>query len=146
MNLSRALSFCLTLCLLAAGCGDSRLVPVSGVVTLDGEPVAGVLVNFKPVPGKSADPEYSPTSFGRTDKKGRFRLESLDASGAAPGEHIVTIARQARNPFTEDGQVEIPEMEQPIEYILPEKARDGSLRFTVPVQGTDEANFDFQTK
>ena len=59
-----------------SGCGSSdlELAEVSGVVTLDGQPVAGAVVNTQPIPA-SAVPSPGPGSFGRTDEQGRFTLE-----------------------------------------------------------------------
>ena len=60
-----------------AGCADAgpKYAPVSGRVTLNGEPLAGVSVDFQPVAaGKDADP--GPGSTGKTDKDGRFTLRS----------------------------------------------------------------------
>jgi hypothetical protein len=59
---------------LLSGCGGSTDQPelgdVSGVVTLDGTPVAGVNVVFKPDAGRAAG--------GNTDAEGRYTLQYLD--------------------------------------------------------------------
>ena len=57
-----------------SGCGGSSDQPelgrVSGVVTLDGKPVVGVNVVFKPDVGRAA--------AGNTDAEGKFTLQYLD--------------------------------------------------------------------
>lgn len=54
---------------LAGGCGRSDLPPlgtVSGTVTLDGEPLSGVIINFKPDEGRAAT--------ATTDEQGNYTL------------------------------------------------------------------------
>lgn len=79
----------LSLVLLAIGCSPRRptTVPVSGIVTLDGEPVAGAAVMFEPeaggVPARAstaADGSYKLSTFRRGD-------------GALVGRHRVTVAK-----------------------------------------------------
>lgn len=60
----------LFVCLFLAGCGGADHPPlgsVSGTVKMDGEPLAGLLVHFKPANGRAAS--------GVTDKSGRYTLE-----------------------------------------------------------------------
>lgn len=85
--------FPIVVCLFVlAGCGSQTDRPeiglVSGVVTLDGEPLpeAGVLFSM---PGFRA-------SRGLTDGSGQYELTYLrDIKGAVVGEHTVTINRYA---------------------------------------------------
>jgi hypothetical protein len=76
----------LVLCLLLAGCGSSR-TEVAGVVTLDGQPVEGAAVSFKPTAG-------GPAAFAATDAQGRYRLESANRPGVTPGTYEVTVRKQ----------------------------------------------------
>lgn len=78
-----ALAISLTL---FAGCGNGLgLVPVEGVVTLDGQPLPNAEVNFRPTDGRP--------SLGKTDDQGKFRLlYSREEMGALPGKHQVSIA------------------------------------------------------
>ena len=133
------------LCFSIVGCSgaDFETVPVSGVVTLDGNPMADILVSFQPKGGVAEDSTLGPGSFGITDENGRFQLNTADASGAPPGEQTVTLVYKdstldpkKRDPSGKEEQQELK---------LPPKARDGSLTFTVPEGGTDQANFDFQS-
>ena len=70
----------LTLCLavlVSFGCNKKRikgLVPAHGVVTLNGEPVAGAMVMFTPV-------KVGPEAFAAsttTDAQGAFKMTTLD--------------------------------------------------------------------
>ena len=68
-----------------SGCGK-KLTPVSGVVTLDGKPVADATVTFV-----SDDGKY--TSTGATDESGNFALSSGAGPGAYEGNYKVTVAK-----------------------------------------------------
>ncbi len=71
-----------------AGCGGPGNVGrVSGVVKLDGQPLADALVTFSPTqPGGSS-------SLGKTDSAGAYSLTySAGVSGAEIGENLVTIS------------------------------------------------------
>jgi hypothetical protein len=130
------------LCALLAGCGDgqSRLVPVSGIVTRDGKPLARALVEFEPVPGRAGDPSFNPSSAGTTDEEGRFRLDTRFGSGAVVGEHAVKIWEEVKVESEEQ-----PEQEEKWEYKLLPESSDPGLSFTVPEDGTKEANFTLRS-
>ena len=78
-----------TLVLLGGGCtsrtaGYPDLGLVSGSVTLDEKPIAGIDVLFQPLQGRS--------SSGTTDSEGRYELRySPVALGAAVGQHTVSF-------------------------------------------------------
>lgn len=83
----------LLICLLAAaGCSSSaeRFADVTGTVTIEGKPAAGVLVTFEP---QMPDPRKVPVcSFGTTNADGQFRLmRRANLSGAVLGQHHVRI-------------------------------------------------------
>ena len=80
----------LTVLLLAtAGCGNRTPVPVTGTVTLDGEPVEGATVTFHAL---GDDKEGRPAT-GQTDKTGTFRLTTGNEDGARPGEYKVVVIK-----------------------------------------------------
>jgi hypothetical protein len=72
--------------ILFAGCGRGTApASVEGVVTLDGKPLAGATVLFRPSLGRP--------SAGTTDAAGRYRLRyTSEREGAVPGEHVVSIS------------------------------------------------------
>ncbi len=74
-----------------AGCGPGGgLVSAGGAVTLDGEPLAGVTVEFRPVEAGGTP------AFGLTDENGRYRLmRTAFEPGVAPGEYVVRIFVEA---------------------------------------------------
>jgi hypothetical protein len=121
-------------CLLvvAVGCGQGNdgfaYQPVSGTVTVDGEPAAGLTVAF--VPQGTALNSGRPSS-AVTDETGRYEAKTLDGKqGAAIGEHLVSISSE--------------KMDQ--ETIPSRYNKQSTLRFTVPAEGTDAANFELTTK
>ncbi len=74
---------------LVSGCGAPgnrpELGSVTGIVTLDGQPQAGVIVSFQPEKGRG--------SFGLTDEQGRYNLNYIfDVPGAKVGRHTVSIS------------------------------------------------------
>lgn len=85
---------------LTTGCDSTprlETVPVSGVVTLDGEPVEGATVTFRPV-----NPEQGIAASGKTDKDGVYKLTAVGAgadvkvtpgSGTVPGQYQVTVTK-----------------------------------------------------
>lgn len=80
------LIFVLGLGLFVIGCGgDDRVAPVTGVVTLDDQPIANASVTFMPAEGGRP-------AFGVTDADGKYELTTFqEADGALIGSHIVTI-------------------------------------------------------
>jgi len=119
-------------CAMLAGCGgpDYTLVPVSGRVTLGGEPVSDAKVSFEPrAPG--------PGCYATTDAQGRFQLRSVldDKPGAVPGTHVVCITT-ARDGNPSDDAAEL------VGEVAPQRFLDGSETFEVPAGGTDQADFD----
>jgi len=80
-------ALCLVPVLLVAGCGRSgpEVAPVSGRVTLDGQPLEMVDVVFQPKNGDSP-------STSRTGPDGRYELlYKRGIVGARTGEHVVHI-------------------------------------------------------
>jgi hypothetical protein len=80
--------FLVAVVVLTGGCdsaGDQQ--GVTGVVTLDGEPLADASIEFVPTGDAGS------TSFGKTDSGGKFVMEfSGSASGVIPGEYQVRIS------------------------------------------------------
>jgi len=131
------------LLLVTAGCGKNphRLAPVSGKVTMDGKPLANALVAFLPDTKPGEMP--SPTSRGETDTQGRYSLTtSENKPGAVVGVNKVRIStlKSKAGSESEGGAVLARET-------VPEKynART-TLTFTVPEEGSDQADFQLQSK
>lgn len=78
----------LVLFLAVTGCGQSgpEVAPVSGRVTVDGQPMENIDVVFQPEGSKSP-------SYGRTDKDGNYTLAyKRGVPGALVGSHGVSIS------------------------------------------------------
>jgi hypothetical protein len=93
--------------LLGVGCGSkaNNFVKVSGIVTLDGAPVADAKVTYYPSSGEAP-------ALGIADSAGRFQLSTFDLKslksndGALPGEYRVTVEMPSptgRDPGSPDG-------------------------------------------
>jgi hypothetical protein len=85
-NKSWRIVLVLATALLASGCdSEAKVVPVYGVVSLDGEPVNGVAVTFYPAAGGIS-------SVAVSDISGRFSLRTQDDRiGAVVGMHKVAV-------------------------------------------------------
>jgi predicted small lipoprotein YifL len=80
---------CLLVLAVITGCGPTNpaTVPVSGVVTYQGEPVVGAQVSFMAEGAARA-------ASGQTDAQGKFQLSTYGTNdGAVVGSHTVTIAK-----------------------------------------------------
>ena len=105
---------CLVLALLGmmllAGCDSGPAVaPVTGLVTQDGEPLAGAMVEFQPDKGAP--------SYGYTDENGRYEMNyQTDRKGALLGHHYISVRTEGEvtDPKT-DMTVNVPET-VPAEY------------------------------
>ncbi len=75
-----------------SGCGGSRgpeLATVTGVITLDGEPVQQAVIRFLP---DNSQGTSGPIAAGSVDSSGRYTLASPGGrSGAVLGHHLVTV-------------------------------------------------------
>ncbi|MCA9270687.1 MAG: hypothetical protein KDA41_19530 [Planctomycetales bacterium] len=130
--------------LLAAlvGCGGESypMAPVSGRVTLDGQPLAGARVGFEPR-RQGESPNAGPGSYATTDADGRFELVALTgAKGAVVATHdvrISTVVLPAQR--GEDLAVAVPEK------VPPCYNDETTLTFDVPAKGAADADFALST-
>jgi hypothetical protein len=115
------------------GCSGTRsdLAPVSGVVTLDGQPLPRATLVFQPEAA-------GPASFGLTDDNGRYTLMyDVGVTGAVVGKHAVKITTfQERDPDSDPPIPAAPE-------ILPDRYhRSSELSAEVASSKKNEINFD----
>jgi hypothetical protein len=122
-------------------CGCSKdpnqpaLVPMSGKVTLDNQPLAGAQVRFTPVGTTKGN-----GSTGRTDGDGVYQLTAVHGgTGAVPGEYRVVISKRLMPDGSDlPADSKLPPIESPArevlgpEYSDPEQSR---LTATVPAEG-----------
>lgn len=136
--------------LAAVGCGGQKIVPVSGVVKLDGKPYKNAVVSFQPI-GSKEDPNPGRGSAGVTDENGRFTLNyDGEKPGALVGKHRVRIFTQVGAEPPPDDRTESARparaITQFVERIPPEWNELSDKEFEVPRGGTDAADFDIFTK
>jgi hypothetical protein len=83
-----------TLTVFASGCGSGlTLVPVSGVVTMDGAPLEGATVVFSPnTPNPNGE-----TSFAISGSDGKYEIETQGNRGAVPGKYRVSVSKTIIN-------------------------------------------------
>jgi hypothetical protein len=86
MRAASGLAVSLAVALPAVGCGR-KLVTTSGVITLDGQPLGGAVVQFQPE-GPGGD-----IATGTSEADGSFRLSTGGADGAAPGAYRVVVVK-----------------------------------------------------
>ena len=122
------------------GCNSLKFAPVSGRVTLNGDPVAGATVSFEPMTDSGGGPS-PPGSLGKTNEKGEFTLVGTNGqNGALVGKHRVRISLIAEQ------EGEERQRGKPVGEKLPRKFNtDSDMTFDVPAGGTTEANFPLTT-
>ncbi len=140
------------LCIIV-GCGESvpkkplpETVPVSGSVSLDGNPLAFALVTFIPT-GETKGLECS----GITDESGNYTLKQLrGGEGAPPGDYRVVISQQMRGDGTPVAKSDDGSQKEGTEGVAVEKLHprysdmsNSTLKATVPADGGE---FPFELK
>ena len=138
-----------------AGCGGNpKYVPVSGIVTLDGQPYKDAIVSFQPI-ARAGNPNPGRGSSGLTDASGKFTLICDDGNqGAVAGKHLIRIRTKVADPTTlvdpsvgSDDNPDPKGKKNAVEPIPTEWFADSSKKeFEVPASGTDKANFDIVSK
>jgi opacity protein-like surface antigen len=127
--------------LAAAGCGSSAssIAPVSGVITLDGKPLANAHVAFQPEATSGARTAGA-GSYGTTDASGKYELKTFDTdrAGAVVGSHRVEINLKV---VADDG----PQIRRP-KMLPPKYNLQSELKFKVEPGGTDKADFELKSK
>jgi len=132
-----------SLLVLFSGCGEPpyQLAPVSGLVTLDGVPLADGVVNFQPQgqSGKTA----APGSVSRTDSEGKYQLMTVnDEPGASLGRHKVKIYSYSPESAPVGDNDAGPNQER-----VPDRYNYRTrLTYDVPDVGTDQADFELTSQ
>jgi len=81
--------------------GQPEIAPVTGTVTMDGQPLANKSVVF--------ESDRGVLSFGNTDAQGRYKLSYIrSAKGAGLGRNIVRISTPTMGPTSPLHQDSIP--------------------------------------
>lgn len=135
------------------GCGGGvkpevipPLEPVSGIVTLDGTPTAGISVTFFPTGAAGA--KGNPCT-GTTDASGKYSLKHRSGKDGVPaGDYIALFSKLAMpdgSPIPEGKTAaDVAAVEQiPDYYRQMDNLTNGCA---VPKGGKTDANFDIKTK
>jgi hypothetical protein len=144
------------------GCAASeddriKLVKVTGTVTADGKPLAGVLVSFLPAMGS---PSFAPAT-GESGSDGSYTLYCKNRAGAAPGKYKVIIA-PAKSAPVEDPERDILKNDptrlefekkaalrnsrSPGKKAAPSAPMDGESEFEAEIKDADGQVINFDTK
>ena len=119
----------------------SFIVPVSGQVVLNGQPMANTYVRFCPVPRKGESPlDANPGSHAYTDSAGNFTLIQVenDQPGVVAGEHKIVL----RSGHPGGGEVN---SEGYADERVPFSWRKGIRSFHVSWNGPQQATFQINT-
>jgi len=120
------------------GCGPSDVKPVSGVVTLDGEPLVGAWVVFTPLEG-----EKKTSSRGKTDESGKYELRfTSDTQGALLGKQMVQIYYE---PGLDDTVQKRKDKDSQVSKLPKTFYEDSELRAEVTAGGDNKFNFDLKS-
>jgi hypothetical protein len=127
------------------GCGERPydVVEVSGQVLLDGQPLPGAHVLFRPTEKSSAGPE----AFGKTDADGKYSLTTIfDDDGATVGRNVVSITTLQVQEDPSD-----PDNGGARNVLNPERVpshynHKSEIFFDVRAGGSQTANFYLQTR
>ena len=132
------------------GCAASeddgiKLVKVTGTVTDDGKPLAGVLVSFLPEIGS---PGFAPAT-GESRSDGSYTLYCKNRAGVTPGKYKVTVApaNSAPVPTSERDILKDDPMRLEFEKKAASTNRRGPAKKAAPPAPTDgESEFEAEVK
>ena len=130
-----------------SGGGGPKFAPVSGVVTLDGQPYGKAVVTFQPI-GTAENPNPGRGSSAYTDENGRFVLKCDNTiDGAVVAKHRVRIMTRGNDIVgaAPGGSPDETPANREVDPIPPEWNALSKVEFDVPSRGTDQANFDIQS-
>jgi hypothetical protein len=106
---------------------------------MDNQPLPKATVRFQPVDRK--DGRLFPDCYGETDEQGNYTLKPAvgqgTLAGAVPGKYLVQISIFDREGKGKSG---------PREMIAAKYNQDSQLSFTVPAEGTKEADFQLKSR
>jgi hypothetical protein len=148
-------SLALTSCDLPFAEKKLELAPVSGKVTLDGEPVAGAKVVFLPRKLFVEQSLPHPPAAAITDDQGVYHLQTDKADGAPAGTYLVLVSKRDDKSAFEEPDLSIIELARGVDELKSETPLEPwmsaetipsfcnwqtTLRFTVPPKGSNQAD------
>jgi len=142
-HLFSLLLICQVFCVGCAGESGPELVPVTGTITLDGQPVQHAVIRFLP---DASQGTKGPIALGVVDSSGRFSLTSPGGrEGVIQGHHLVTIIceEQAEREVSEGVFEMVGDKCHVPSHYASEKTSELTAEVTTD---TDEVNFDLRSK
>jgi hypothetical protein len=127
---------------ICVGCNSrASVVPVSGIITLDGKPLANAYIAFQPIVNTGEKPP-GPGSYGNTDASGAYLLKLMDNDepGAVVGNHRVEISLKVESDDRD------PKSRPPAKTLPPRYNKTSELQFKVEPGGSKAANFDLKSQ
>jgi hypothetical protein len=115
---------------------------------MDGKPLPGIVVTFAPM-GTQENKNPGPTAAAVTDAEGKYTLKiDPQKPGAVVGKCRVYITTTLEERSKSGGETDSPGPFRPMgKEKIPEKYnRKTELVFDVPVEGSDQANFDLSSR
>tara|TARA_R110002095_G_scaffold25573_1_gene26179 strand:+ start:10400 stop:10858 length:459 start_codon:yes stop_codon:yes gene_type:complete len=138
-----------SLIFLVMGCSSSEhlkgrvsVLPVTGTISLKGNPVEGAIVNFVSEDG-------NPVATGKTDSTGKYSLTTYEPDdGAGLGNYVVLVTKIKAPKKTPEGAEDTgyPGAKNLSQHLLPEQYSNrlkSPLRATVTAESSSR-NFDFE--
>ena len=120
-----------------AGCGPGiKVAPVSGVVTLDGKPLANAHLAFQPQAAKGTV-NAGTGSYAISDANGASACDWPIRTGQGPWSPVIVWKSTCGMRPTTGSRTRPPQKTLPVKY-----NRDSVLTFEVTAGGADKANFD----
>ena len=134
---------------ISCGCSESskpyKTAPVSGVIKLDGQPLAAARVTFMPLPDGQSTRQSGPEAAGETDAAGRYSMTTVFGdSGASIGKNRVMVSTRKTelDPTNPDRSKEVAKERVPGKYFTDQ----APLIFEVLPDGSKSADFELTTK
>lgn len=137
------LLICQVFCVGCAGEFGPELVPVTGTITLDGQPVQQAVIRFLPDNSKGTK---GPIALGVVESSGRYSLTSPGGrDGVIEGHHLVTIIceEQAEREVSEGVFETVGDKCHVPAHYASEKTSELTAEVTTD---SNEVNFDLRSK
>ena len=115
MSSSRAIAAMMAVMLITiSGCGRSEFAPLTGRVTLDGEPLPTAVVTFISEGGTSG--------YANVDSSGRYVAKSGSDKGLKPGNYKISVIAYKPEVITDRKEAKVPIPITPPRYADPTKS------------------------
>jgi hypothetical protein len=97
-----------------SGCGHSEFAPLTGKVTLDGQPLPTAVITFISDGGTSG--------YGSVQPNGQYVAKSGSAMGLKPGSYRISVVAFKPEVITDRKEAKVPQPITPARYADPAKS------------------------